>query len=240
MKNYYTWSLSNKCLAITTTTSVGNMAFQIAQNPNEVEENRGVLFNDLQIAADEVVFVHQTHSDVIKEAVTEDRGKGKTSFESGIEADALYTRCKRLGLGIFHADCEPIFFIEEEAEIIGIIHAGFKGTMKHVAYKAIKEVCKKENLDPANIKIFVGPLRREKSFEVDKESLKQIRAAGFRKCVANSHFNIALANKLDLLKAGIKEENMQDCLINTFDEPNCYSAVRKTPVGRMASIIMFN
>lgn len=240
MKNYYTWSLSDKCLAITTTTSLGNMAFQVAQNPNEVEENRKSLFNELQIASDEVVFVHQTHSDVIKETIIEDRGKGKNSFESGIEADALYTKSKRLGLGIFHADCEPIFFIHEESGIIGIIHAGFKGTMKHIAYKAIKELCKKEDIEPEDIKIFVGPLRREKSFEVDKESMRQIRAAGFRKCVANSHFNLALANKCDLLKAGIKEENIQDCLINTFEEANCYSAIRKTPVGRMASIIMLN
>ena len=146
MKLFNTWPLSYRCDTITTTTELGNMAFQIGNNREDVIANRNKLAEELNIPLEKFVFVHQSHSDVIKEVGPNVLGAGEKSFESGIEADALYTKETGVPLGIFHADCEPIFFIDETVPLIGIIHAGFKGTMKHIAYKAIKEVCEKLKL----------------------------------------------------------------------------------------------
>ncbi len=238
MKIFNTWPLSYRCDTITTTTELGNMAFQIGNSREDVIANRNKLAEELNIPLEKFVFVHQSHSDVIKEVGPNVLGAGEKSFESGIEADALYTKETGVPLGIFHADCEPIFFVDETVPLVGIIHAGFKGTMKHIAYKAVKEVCEKENLNPENIKVFVGPCRREKSFEVDKASIREIKQAKFNKCVANSHFRLSLANELDLQKAGILKANIQDSLVDTVTDELCYSAYKKEPVGRMASFII--
>ena len=167
----------------------------------------------------------------------DDIGKGWKSFEDGLECDALYTYLKNVPLCIFHADCVPIFFIDETRDLVGIIHAGFKGTMKHVAYKAMKKVIEDEGLDVKNLKFFIGPYRMPCSFEVDEESKKQIIEAGFKEAIINDRFDNALANKLDLYKLGIRFDQIKSCNYDTVTDDRFYSAYQKTPVGRMVSLI---
>jgi len=103
-----------------------------------------------------------------------DQGRGASSFESGIDADALYTKDRRLALGIFHADCVPLFFYVPSASIVGVIHAGYKGTLKHIAYKAIMKLIERENISPNDIYIHVGPARGVDTFVVNEDNVKEI------------------------------------------------------------------
>ena len=80
--------LSNQCLALTTTTVLGNMAYQVDDGQN-VKEHRELLANSLNIPIESFTYVHQHHSDIIKKVMTEDIGKGKDSFADGLECDAL-------------------------------------------------------------------------------------------------------------------------------------------------------
>ena len=235
-KYYLEFPLSKKCVALTTTTALGNMAFQV-DDGKDVKKHREILADALNIAKERFVFVHQHHSDIIKEVVLSDLGKGQNSFEEGLECDALYTKIKNVPLCIFHADCVPIFFVNEKADLVGIIHAGFKGTMKHIAYKAIKEVVEKENLDIADFKFFVGPFRMVSSFKVDEETKKTIVEAGFIAAIAYDHFDNGLANIMDLRKAGVKDNQIQTALLDTVNDNRFYSAYLKTPVGRLVSLI---
>ena len=237
MNNYFVeFELSNKCKAITTTTSLGNMAYQV-DDGKDVLKHRQLLADLLGIDIKRFTYVHQHHSDIIMEVTTDDIGKGVSSFEDGLECDALYTRIKGVPLCIFHADCVPIFFVNEKEDLVGIIHAGFKGTMKHIAYKAVKEVVAKESLNIEDLKFYIGPFRMKQSFAVDENSKSSIIEAGFEKTIKDNHFDNGLANILDLRKLGIKDE--QICLANmdTLSDDRFYSAYQKTQVGRLVSLI---
>ncbi|MFA6675913.1 MAG: polyphenol oxidase family protein, partial [Bacilli bacterium] len=177
-----------------------------------------------------------THSDVIKEVTADDIGRGSFAFEEGIEADALYTKERGLALGIFHADCVPIFFYDKAIPLIGIIHAGFKGNLKHITYKALQYVMNHEKLDPYDIKVFIGPARRKSSFEVDDETKEKIIWAGCP--LFGDHFDAIESNKLDLFCLGIPFANIQDINVDTVTDEHCFSAYQKTPIGRMASLIL--
>jgi copper oxidase (laccase) domain-containing protein len=166
-----------------------------------------------------------------------DLGKGKDSFESGMECDALYTYERNVPLCIFHADCVPIFFINEKASLVGIIHAGFKGTMKHTAYKAINEILNNEKLDIKDFQFYIGPFRQKGSFAVDEVTKKTIIEAGFKKTIKDDHFDNGLANVLDLYKLGVKEEQIVASDYDTVTDDRFYSAYLKTPVGRLVSLI---
>ena len=120
--------LSKQCVSVTTTTVLGNLAYQV-DDGKDVKEHRQLLADTLGLPLDRFVFVHQSHSDRVNKVKTADLGRGKDSFEDGLDCDALYTYEKNVPLGIFHADCVPIFFVNEKASLVGIIHAGFKGTM---------------------------------------------------------------------------------------------------------------
>ena len=194
---FITFPLSEKCLALTTTTKLGNMAYQVDEGRN-VKEHRLLLSKEIGVDINRFTYVHQHHSDLIKEVKETDIGLGKDYFEDGLYCDALYTRLKNVPLCIFHADCVPIFFVDEKEDLVGIIHAGFKGTMKHIAYKAIKELIDKEKLNVQDLKFYIGPFRMKKSFLVDDETKKTIIEAGFEKALNGDYFDNGLANKLDL------------------------------------------
>ena len=235
-ENYIFFPLSNKCTAITTTTNIGNMAYQV-DNGKDVRKHRHQLAELLNIDASKFTYVHQHHSDIIMEVTSNDIGKGVNAFEDGLECDALYTRIKGVPLCIFHADCVPIFFIDEKEDLVGIIHAGFKGTMKHIAYKAIKEVVTKEKLNIEDLKFYIGPFRMKQSFLVEEESKKAIIEAGFEATITDGHFDNGLANILDLKKLGVKDNQIRVANLDTLSDDRFYSAYQKTPVGRLVSLI---
>ena len=228
--------LSDMCVALTTTTALGNLAYQVDEG-KDVKEHRNLLAELLFILPNRFTYVHQSHSDRVMKVTASDLGKGKDAFEDGMECDALYTYEKNVPLCIFHADCVPIFFINEKASLVGIIHAGFKGTMKHVAYKAISEVINNEGLDIKDFKFYIGPFRQKQSFEVDDITKQTITEAGFEKTIIDGHFDNGLANVLDLYKLGVKDEQIVVSDYDTVSDDRFYSAYLKTPVGRLVSLI---
>ena len=234
---YISYPLSEKCLAITTTTMLGNMAYQV-DDGKDVKEHRLLLANSLNIPYEKFTYVHQHHSDQIKKVNLEDIGRGKDSFIDGLDCDALYTDIKGVPIGVFHADCVPIFFINEKANIVGIIHAGFKGTLKHVAYKAMKEVIETEKLSIEDFKFFIGPYRMKRSFAIDYVTKMQIIDANIKGGLEGGYFDNGLANIMDLKELGVKGEQIQSINIDTVKDDRFYSAYQKTPVGRMVSLIV--
>ena len=234
---FISFPLSEKCLAITTTTELGNMAYQV-DNGNEVLNHRLELANALNIPIGNFTYVHQHHSDLIEKVNYEQIGKGKNTFEDGLECDALYTFHKGTPLCIFHADCVPIFFIDETKDLVGIIHAGYKGTLIHVAYKSIKKVVEDEGVKVANLKFFIGPYRMPQSFKIDENSKKEIIEAGYEDAIKGDEFDNGLANVIDLRRLGIKNDQISFANLDTFSDERLYSAYQKTPVGRLMSLIV--
>jgi len=230
------YPLSDKCVALTTTTNLGNMAYQV-DDGKDVLKHRQLLADMLHISFDRFTYVHQHHSDLICEVKKEDIGKGINRFEDGLECDALYTYEKNVPLCIFHADCVPIFFIDEQSSLVGIIHSGYKGTLKHITYKVIKQVSKKENIPVSRFKFFIGPYRMASSFSIDENSKKEIEEAGLARHIKDHHFDNGSAVKEDLNNLGIKKEQINCINIDTCQDPLCYSAILKTPAGRMVSLI---
>ncbi len=233
---YFKYPISDNVIALTTTREIGNMAFHLHDNYDAVFQRRKNVAEDLKIELQNLIFTHQTHSDVIKEATRRDIGKGSFAFEEGVEGDALYTKERGLALGIFHADCVPIFFYDPTIPLIGIIHAGFPGTLKHITYKAIKHVINQENLNPDSIKIFIGPSRRKSSYQLSQAQKEQVICAGCP--LSDDYFDMVESNICDLLCANIPLNHIHDININTAIDDNCFSDYLKTPAGRMASIII--
>ena len=184
----------------------------------DVKEHRLLLAQSLNIPFDNFTYVHQHHSDLIKKVTLDDIGRGKDSFIDGLECDALYTDIKGVPLCIFHADCVPIFFVNENANIVGIIHAGFKGTMKHIAYKAMKEVIEKENLKPEGFKFYIGPFRMKRSFQVDYVSKMEIIDCNQNRALEGQYFDNGLANILDLKELGFSfPDSMSNFIFATHE-----------------------
>ncbi|MCD8204823.1 MAG: polyphenol oxidase family protein [Coprobacillus sp.] len=245
MKYFYWNSFKSEISAITTTREVGNMAYQIGEDHEGVSKAREIVALDLGVDTGHMIFTHQTHSDVIKEVTSADQGRGKDSFLSGIEADALYTTERGLALGCFHADCVPIFVYIPSIPLVGIIHAGYQGTLKHIAYKSIMHLKEKYKVNGEDIFCHLGPARQFYSFRVKKEDKEHIFEAGCEKAYRydkdEGFFDAPFSNVNDLVNAGVPYKNIDSCEVDTCDDNNCYSAIlEEKKNGRMSSIIMLN
>ncbi len=219
------------------------MAYQIGEDHEGVKKARENVASDLGIDLDHMIFTHQSHSDIILEVTSENLGRGKDSFTSGMEGDALYTTERGIAIGCFHADCVPIFVYIPSVPLVCIIHAGYQGTLKHVAYKSVMHLKEKYHLKGEEIYAHMGPARQFYSFRVSEEDRKLIFDAGCEKAYRydgdGGFFDAPFSNVNDLVEAGIPFKNIDSCEVDTCDDKDCYSAILpEKKNGRMSSLIM--
>ena len=72
-------------------------------------------------------------------------------------------------IGVSTADCIPILLYDTEHHAAAAIHAGWRGTVKHIVMKTIKEMGVVFNSVPQNLKAVIGPGISLDNFEVGDE-----------------------------------------------------------------------
>ncbi len=125
----------------------------------DVTKNLAFVSKKIKINPKKLILMHQTHSNKV---IIIDEAKKKLKR---ISSDAIITKLKGFGLGVVTADCVPIILYDVRNQIIGCIHAGWKGAFKGIIENTIKKF---EKLNSKN-KIFasIGPCIGKKSYEVD-------------------------------------------------------------------------
>ena len=92
--------------------------------------------------------MHQTHSNKVVEIK-------KNNYKTKIKADAMVTKMKGVALGVITADCVPVILYDVKNQIIGCIHAGWKGAYLNIIKNTINKI-KKMN-SKQSIYACVGP-----------------------------------------------------------------------------------
>lgn len=225
-----------------------NMAYHVGDDPERVRKNREIVANKLKIEINEFVFAEQVHGTNSYKVERKDIGRGVNSFEDGIpKTDCLYTYESGINLACFYADCIPIYFYEEKSGIIGIIHAGWQGTVKLILRDVLNKLKDVENIDLGNLHIVIGPSIKKHSFEVDADVqelfsahddldlTKVISTKGDKYLIDTVEFNRQIAEE-----SGVKEENILITDLNTYDEGDLFSFRRDGQTGRMIAVISKN
>tara|TARA_Y100000768_G_scaffold352532_1_gene304210 strand:+ start:2325 stop:3101 length:777 start_codon:yes stop_codon:yes gene_type:complete len=88
-----------------------------------------------------------------------------------VMADALVTKSEKLVLCVLTADCVPLLLHERQENIIGAIHAGWKGAKSNIIENTIMKV-QELGGKTENISIVIGPCIQQKSYEVGSEFLE--------------------------------------------------------------------
>lgn len=84
------------------------------------------------------------------------------------ETDALVTVEPGILLTLTGADCFPLYFRDEQAGVIALAHAGWRGVAGHIARDTIGEIAGL-GADPSRIRLHIGPGICEKCFLVGEE-----------------------------------------------------------------------
>ena len=96
------------------------------------------------------------------------------------EVDALVTASRDVCLGIYVADCGPVYFVDPVRRVIAGAHSGRKGTALGIVGATIATMAQHFGSNPADIVVQLGPCIRPPDYEVDfaADILAQARRAG--------------------------------------------------------------
>lgn len=81
------------------------------------------------------------------------------------EADAIVTRTPGIALSVLTADCQPILFAENEAGVIGVAHAGWRGALAGVI-EATVAAMESLGAQAERISAVIGPTISAEAYEV--------------------------------------------------------------------------
>lgn len=81
--------------------------------------------------------------------------------------DGLISNVPGKVMGIYVADCCPVFLADEEAGSLGLVHSGKKGSELNIVGAAIELMVKEHGAEPGRMQVRLGPCIRPPSYEVD-------------------------------------------------------------------------
>jgi len=128
------------------------------------------------------------------------------------EGDALLTTHPDVTLFMRFADCVPILLYDPEHQAVGLVHAGWRGTVKRVAAAAVGHMHTRFQTRPQALLAAIGPSICARHYQVGPEVAAQVvQAFGVDACVllpdpsGGVQFDLWAANRLVLHQAGVQQ-----------------------------------
>ncbi|KAJ8349995.1 hypothetical protein SKAU_G00251250 [Synaphobranchus kaupii] len=120
------------------------------------------------------------------------------------------------------ADCMPLLFTDPVAKVIGVAHAGWKGTLMGIAMATVSAMVTEFGSTVTDVVAVIGPSVGPCCFSLDKESAESfhtihpscVRARGS----AKPYVDIRLATRILLQQGGVLPHHIQDDTVT--DRPN--------------------
>jgi YfiH family protein len=194
------------------------------------------------LPAKDLVCLKQVHSSRIVWVGKHVPVRGCRDFELSLPcADGLITDRTDVPLAVFIADCLAVYFFDPRKRIIGLVHAGWRGTAEKISPRLITTLRERFSVSSADLLVAFSPAIRSCCYEV-KEDLRSFFPESLIERDGKLFLDLIGENKKQLIAAGIKEENIYDCNICTSCRSNEFFSFRKEKdkAGRMMAAIMIH
>lgn len=211
-----------------------NLGLSTNDKPENILENRKILFGKLGIKTSRVTLSNQVHKDKILKVT---RSKVYEGY------DALITENSNTFLSVTVADCTPVLIYDAKNQAVAAVHAGWKGTVLDITAKTIQRMREEFKTDPKDCYVYVGTCIDENSFEVGEDvaamftyDLKRLDKSGRK---PKFYVDLKKANVTQLLKCGVPENQIEVSAFSTVLDNDIYFSHRKEKgkTGRMMALI---
>lgn len=179
-----------------------NLGDSVGDDARAVAENRRRSFAALGFDAAQVVTPYQVHSTVVARVGRADGGRI-------VEAtDGLVTGEEGVALFLRFADCVPIVLYDPEHRAIGLVHAGWRGTLGGIAAEGVRAMQAHFGSSPARLWAGTGPAIGPCCYAVSAELADEFRrrfgpAVLSRTASGAPHLDLPTANAIALREAGV-------------------------------------
>lgn len=208
-----------------------NLGDHVGDDEKAVEANRARLAEGIGLTPDRLVWMEQVHGRTV---ATVD-GPQAEPLEA---TDAVVTKQAGLGLVVLTADCVPVLLGDEEAGVVGAVHAGRVGARVGVVVEALKAMMA-QGAELERIEVLLGPAVCGECYEVPVDMQRDVEkhlpgsASKSRKGTPALDLRAGLWNQLG--SAGVGKIGVDPRC--TFEERDLFSHRREAPTGRLASVV---
>lgn len=222
-----------------------NTGFHVHDDQQSVVENRQIVADKLNFPLSCWTGAEQTHKTNIVKITEEHKGMGSADYASAIkDTDGLYTNSKGILLTLCFADCVPIYYVAPSKGYIGVVHAGWKGSVAGIAAEMIR-MWQMEGIDVNDIYAAIGPSICQKCYIVDDKVIKEVNkvvevdAEKPYNLINEGQYKLDLKklNEMILRSAGVKHIDVTN-LCTSCHEVDFFSHRRdRGKTGRLMSFI---
>lgn len=212
-----------------------NLGFNRGDDMECVKENYKRMSEALGVPYESLVLSKQVHETQITKVTKADCGNGILFPNQWESMDGIYTNEKGVTLVTHYADCVPLFFYAPNYGMIGMAHAGWRGTVQEIGKKMIKIWTQQEQIPVNEIQVAIGPSIGPCHFEVDEDVahvfLEKFPNADFVVYEAEKQkYRIDLwqCNEKSLLQAGVSKTQIIRSNLCTCCMDQIFFSHRKT------------
>ena len=195
-----------------------NLGRHVGDSDAAVTENRNRFFEAINADKADFVSIQQTHGSNIRLITCDDRGRGLEKYSDAFpDTDGMLTVDKNVLMATFYADCLPLALFDPVHKVLGLAHAGWRGTYANIGAALLKEMTLSFGSDPREVLFAMGPGIGFCCYEVDKtfhqrfveryEEAPQWFTAKPKN--GKYYFDNTKANTMLLKKEGILEEHIE-------------------------------
>jgi len=112
-----------------------------------------------------LVTLRQIHSDIIRriDSISD------SPNDAPLSGDGMITAIPGLLLAIQTADCLPVILVDVKRHVVGVFHAGWRGTVQRIVEKGVGEMHRCFGTRPRDLKAAIGPGIQGCCYEVGEE-----------------------------------------------------------------------
>ncbi len=170
-------------------------------------KNLKIVCDILGSSYENLIMPNQQHTDKI--AVIKNSGDILTLKKEPF--DGVITNLKNFPVCLVFADCVPVLLYDKKQKVLAAIHAGWKGTAKSIAAKAVEMMKTEFGSDVFDISAAIGAAICQNCFEVNSDVSGQLAMSIKNPCGnifleqdGKVHVDLKILNKVQLNEAGVR------------------------------------
>lgn len=212
-----------------------NLAHHVDDDAEDVVVNRRLILRETGFREEDFVSVKQVHGDHVLYVDASLKGRGFYNYDTAVDdTDALFTDEKGILMATFYADCLPLAIFHPKLKLLGLAHAGWKGTYQNIGASLIRAMQERHDFEPKELWCATGAAIGSCCYQVDKDFYQRFlekydEAADwfFGGEPGKYRFDNEKANVALLKKAGVKRENISVLGLCTACHDDLFFSYRK-------------
>ena len=169
-----------------------------------------------------IILLQQTHGTTGH--IVDQQFLQSTPHLYGAYGDFLITQCSNIAIGVLTADCVPLVIVDSSKKIVAVIHAGWRGSLAHIASNVINILTNHYHSSKETLDIYIGPCAGVCCYQVQPDFITNnsqdtllptciiehpMKEHNQLKNISTLFFDIVLYNKKVLMQNGIPQEHIQ-------------------------------